>query len=128
MVSQECKELLKSMLAKEPEKRAPLIDVMNLDYFVIDDSELEELIEKARKVLEESKLQEESKQEKQWEDDILSTLHIANNTASAGSNTNKSSKTGSSNKTPGSSSKGSTFGSHVKSNNKTTKPTKGKKI
>jgi serine/threonine protein kinase len=36
-VSKECKELMMGMLDKNPEKRLQLIDVMNLDYFMIDD-------------------------------------------------------------------------------------------
>jgi serum/glucocorticoid-regulated kinase 2 len=41
-VTNECKELLKGMLHKDPEKRVQLIDVMTLPYFIIDDTELED--------------------------------------------------------------------------------------
>lgn len=43
-VTQECKECMKGMLDKNPEKRSPLIDIMNLPYFMMDDEELEEKI------------------------------------------------------------------------------------
>ena len=36
-VTHECRELLKGMLEKDPEKRSPLIDIMNLNYFMMDD-------------------------------------------------------------------------------------------
>jgi serine/threonine protein kinase len=41
-ITNECKELLKGMLHKNPEKRVQLIEVMALPYFFMDDSELED--------------------------------------------------------------------------------------
>jgi hypothetical protein len=67
------------MLAKDPEKRALLIDIMNEKYFIIDDSELLELIKQAEQKVEELKLEEESKAEKKWEQEILSGLHLNQN-------------------------------------------------
>ena len=45
--TQECKDLIKGLLQKDHEKRIPLIDVMNLNYFMMDDEELDEKIKKA---------------------------------------------------------------------------------
>ena len=41
-VTSECKELLKGMLAKEPEKRYNLIDIMTMPYFIMEEEEIEE--------------------------------------------------------------------------------------
>jgi hypothetical protein len=43
-VTQECVLMMKGMLEKDPEKRMLLLDVMNLNYFMIDEEEVEELI------------------------------------------------------------------------------------
>jgi serine/threonine protein kinase len=55
-VSKECKNLIRGMLQKDPEKRSPLIDIMNENYFMIDDEDLELLIQKAQSDVEEQKL------------------------------------------------------------------------
>jgi serine/threonine protein kinase len=44
-VSQDCKDLIKEMLQKDPEKRIPLIDVMTKPYCLLDDAEIEERTE-----------------------------------------------------------------------------------
>ena len=43
-LTDECKEVLKSMLQKSPEKRADLITLIQNDYFIIDEEELEDKI------------------------------------------------------------------------------------
>lgn len=73
----ECKDLIKGMLQKDPAMRSPLVDIMNLEYFMMDDQELEENIQKALVNMEEMKQKEEEKAEKQWESDILSGLHLS---------------------------------------------------
>lgn len=45
-VTHEAKDILKGMLNKDPTKRVSLLDIMNTDYYKIDDEELEELIKK----------------------------------------------------------------------------------
>ena len=49
---------------------------MNEKYFMMDDYDLQDLIKAAELKVEEQKLQEESKADKKWEQDILSGLHI----------------------------------------------------
>lgn len=51
-VTDACKDVLKGMLQKNPENRIPLIDIMNHEYFMMDDEELEEEMKKAEKNLE----------------------------------------------------------------------------
>lgn len=46
-VTPECKEMIKGMLQKNPEQRMPLIDIMNLDYYIIEEEDLERNIQKA---------------------------------------------------------------------------------
>lgn len=43
-ITKEAKDLIKGMLDKDPEKRWQLIEIMNLPYFIMEDSELEEKI------------------------------------------------------------------------------------
>jgi len=43
-ITEECKDVLRGLLHKDPEKRLQLIDVMNHKYFIIDDEELEVLV------------------------------------------------------------------------------------
>lgn len=43
-VTEECKEVIKSMLQKNPEKRIELISLIQNEYFIIEDEELEERI------------------------------------------------------------------------------------
>ena len=40
-ISKSCKELLTGMMNKDPEKRLQLIDVMNLEYYMMEDEEIE---------------------------------------------------------------------------------------
>ncbi len=47
-----CKDVMRGMLQKDPEKRLPLLDVMNHQYFMMDEEDLEEEIKKAEKNLE----------------------------------------------------------------------------
>ena len=54
-VTQECKNLIRGMLQKDPEKRSPLIDIMNEKYFMIDDYDLQDLIKAAELKVEEQK-------------------------------------------------------------------------
>lgn len=63
-VTQECREMMKGMMHKDPEKRLQLIDVMNLPYYMWDDEELEEKIKIAHSQVEEVKQREEEKAEK----------------------------------------------------------------
>lgn len=84
---------------------------MNLNYYILDDEDLEENIQKAYAHVEELKVKEEEKAEKQWESDILSGLHL-NHNASSGAGSNKSNS-----KTPGS--KVSGAGGGIKDFNKT---------
>lgn len=72
------------MLQKDPEKRSPLIDIMNEKYFMIDDQDLEELIKVAESRVEEQKVEEEKEAEKKWEKEIMQGLHL-NQTASESS-------------------------------------------
>lgn len=46
------KDLIKGLLQKDPEKRLPLIDVMNLEYFMMDEEDLEDRIKATEKNLE----------------------------------------------------------------------------
>lgn len=52
------------MLLKDHEKRSLLIDVMNLNYFMMDDEDLEEKIKQAKDELLARQHQEEIKAEK----------------------------------------------------------------
>lgn len=54
-ITSECKDLLKGMLQKDPERRLLLIDVMNLNYYIIDDEDLEDKVKKAHQEIEEMK-------------------------------------------------------------------------
>lgn len=63
-VTPECKEMIKGMLQKDPEKRLALIDVMNLNYYILDDEDLEENIQKAQAHVNEMKHKEEEKAER----------------------------------------------------------------
>jgi hypothetical protein len=72
--------MLKGMLHKDPEKRLQLIDVMNLEYFMMDNEDLQKIVVKAEKDLGLAKLKEEEKAEKKWEEGILSGLHISQST------------------------------------------------
>jgi hypothetical protein len=76
------------MLQKDPEKRSPLIDIMNEHYFMMDDEDLEEQIKIAETKVEELKLEEEEKAEKKWEQEILSGLHLNSSGSGQGSGKN----------------------------------------
>ena len=52
-VTQDCKNLIRGMLQKDPEKRTPLIDIMNERYFMMDDYDLQDLIKAAELKVEE---------------------------------------------------------------------------
>lgn len=41
-MSVECISMLRGMLNKDPEQRTVLIDVMNTEYFMMDDEDIEE--------------------------------------------------------------------------------------
>ena len=41
-ITSECKDLLKGMLHKDPEKRYQLIDIMTMPYFIMDEGDLED--------------------------------------------------------------------------------------
>lgn len=58
-VSHEAKEIIKGMLNKDPTKRVSLLDIMNTDYYKIDDEELEELIKKVIDEREQKRVEEE---------------------------------------------------------------------
>ena len=62
-ISNECKDVLKGMLHKNPDKRMQLVEVMALPYFFMDDSELEEKLELIKQSMDDAKLKEEQKQE-----------------------------------------------------------------
>lgn len=64
-VTPECKDAIKALLQKDPEKRILLIDVMNLDYFIMDDQDLEEKMKLVEADFEKLKLEEEEKAERQ---------------------------------------------------------------
>lgn len=131
-VTQECKDCIRGMLQKDPEKRYQLLEVMNLPYFMMDDEDIEAGLKKAETQIEEQKHREEEKAEKQWESEILSGLHLDQH--------GSSSSAGGKQKTPGSKStvkdktpigkqppSGSTFGSHVKDKKKSTPMSGGSK-
>jgi serine/threonine protein kinase len=73
-VTSEAKEIIKSMLQKDPAKRIQLLDIMNTEYYMMDDDELEDKIKKVEAEREEKKMKEEEKAEKQWESDILLSI------------------------------------------------------
>ena len=51
-VSMPCKDIIKAMLIKDPEKRVELIEIMDKPYFNYDDSEIEELMKIEQEKLE----------------------------------------------------------------------------
>lgn len=76
LVSTQCKDLLKGMLQKEPEKRIDLIELMNTDYFNYEEEELEEVIKQEETKMKSKQTQEEEKSEKQIEQDFINNLNI----------------------------------------------------
>lgn len=71
-----CKEMLKGLLQKDPERRTMLVELMGMPYYTTEEEDLEESFKKAEQDLEQSRKQEEQKQEKQSEDDLLSGLNL----------------------------------------------------
>lgn len=45
VVTDDCKEIIKSMLIKNPEKRVELIHLIQTEYFMMEDEDLEQKIE-----------------------------------------------------------------------------------
>ena len=45
-VTNEAKDIIKAMMNKDPTKRMNLLDLMNTNYYMMDDEELEESIKK----------------------------------------------------------------------------------
>ena len=60
-VSNECKEVLKGMLHKDPEKRYQLIEIMTLPYFIMDEGDLEDKLEAISKSIKANQVKEEEK-------------------------------------------------------------------
>ena len=63
-VTQDCKECIRGMLQKDPEKRYQLLEVMSLPYFMMEDEDIEGNLKKAETQIEEMKHLEEEKAEK----------------------------------------------------------------
>jgi len=61
-------------MQKEPEKRISLLEVMNTEYYMMDDDEFDAKYDAVKKEFEEKKHKEEVKAEKQWEEDILLSI------------------------------------------------------
>ncbi len=75
-ITNECKELLKGMLHKNPEKRVQLVEVMALPYFFMDDSELEDQLIEIEQNFQNNKQKEEEKLEKSQNEDLLAGLNL----------------------------------------------------
>ncbi len=80
-ITNDCKELLKGMLNKDPLKRTELVDIQDLPYFKYTEEELEEKVQQAKKIKEEQKQMEEEKAEKSWESNLISGINL-NSTSS----------------------------------------------
>lgn len=66
------KDVLKSMLNKDPSKRAETIHLIQNEYFIMEDEDLEVKVEEARHRMEAAKQEEEEKAAQKLEDNILS--------------------------------------------------------
>ena len=55
-VSDECKDLMKGMLSKDPEKRLQIIDIMNHKYYIMDEEDIEKHVKKAEQFIVDQKL------------------------------------------------------------------------
>jgi serine/threonine protein kinase len=60
-VSAEAKDIMKSMLNKDPSKRASILEIMSTNYVAMDDEEVDDMIKKLNLQFEEMKLREEEK-------------------------------------------------------------------
>lgn len=54
-VSEEAKNIMTKMLEKDPEKRADLLDIMETDYYQLNEDEMEDIFNKNKKEFEEKK-------------------------------------------------------------------------
>ena len=72
-VTEEMKEIMKSMLQKDPASRVPLLSLIQNEYFIMDDEDLEIKIQQAQeKLLQQQKNgEEEQKVEKVYFDENL---------------------------------------------------------
>jgi serine/threonine protein kinase len=104
-VSSECKDLLKGMMHKDPEKRYQLIDIMTMPYFIMDDCDLEDKLEIISNNIKANQVKEEEKQEKNDNDDFMAALNL--NSAPQPPGGKKKVTTGLKDKTPSSSKQGS---------------------
>lgn len=78
VVTDQCKEVLRSMLQKDPTKRAETIHLIQNEYFIMEDEELEAKIEETRHRVEAAKQEEEEKAAQKLEDNILSGFSALN--------------------------------------------------
>ena len=99
-ITDDCKEVLKLMMQKNPEKRAELIHLIQNDYFQLEDEELEVKIQEATEKIKQCKQDEEEKADRKWEESILTGMSLNPPPAKAGDKTQKSAKTPSGSKGP----------------------------
>ena len=66
------KDVMRSMLQKDPKKRAETIHLIQNEYFIMEDEELEAKIEETKHRMEAAKQEEEEKAAQKLEDNILS--------------------------------------------------------
>jgi serine/threonine protein kinase len=73
-VTDPCKEVIKAMLQKNPEKRVELIHLIQDEYFIMEDEDLEVLIEQTKVRMEQQKQEEEEKAAQKMEESILNGI------------------------------------------------------
>jgi serine/threonine protein kinase len=72
VVTDQFKDVMRSMLQKDPKKRAETIHLIQNEYFIMEDEELEAKIEETKHRMEAAKQEEEEKAAQKLEDNILS--------------------------------------------------------
>ena len=83
VVTDDCKEIIKSMLVKNPEKRVELIHLIQTEYFMMEDEDLEQKIEDTKVKMLAMSQEEEEKAQQKLDDNILISMAALNLTKAA---------------------------------------------